>query len=295
MALMLFGGMSLTALNNVIHDESKAQKFLSKNCMKNSHRFCPRCHQRKNYRLKDGRRRCARCKYTYHDFSGRWINLGRLSAVQWLLLIRHFISELPARRVAEEMGLSYNTVLNAFNVLRYAILAHAVDSADFFCRKTGQVKCCYGGKWTCDNRRCLIEDVPVFGIQENGEAVLISIVHDVTPGELIRAEVKKVRSGSIVYTDRFKGYDSMLYYGYHHALVATDDHYPDGYVHVNRPGGFINWAKKQFLKYFGVSSINFPLYIKETEFRYNHRDADVFDTITRYICDLVPAAEQAQT
>ena len=284
--------MSLTALNDMVRDESKAHKFLSKNCLKNDHRHCPRCNQRKHYRLKDGRRRCSRCKYTFHDFSGRWINSGRLTAVQWLLLIQNFISELPALKVAEVMGMSYNTVFNAFNTIRYAILAHADDAADFFCQKTGQVKCCYGGKWTCDNQRCLIEDVPVFGVLEEGDKVQITIVHDVTPGALIRSAVKKVRSGSIVYTNRLKGFDSLLYYGYHHALVESDDLYPPGYVHINREDGFLTWAKKRFLKYYGVSSINFPLYIKETEFRYNHRHSDLFDIMTKYVCDLMPVVEQ---
>ena len=288
---MLLTGMSLNALNDIIQDELKAQKFLSKNCLKNDHRHCPRCNQRKHYRLKDGRRRCARCKYTFHDFSGRWINSGRLTAVQWLAIIQYFISELPARKVAKEMRLSYNTVLNAFNTIRYAILAHAEDAADFFCHKTGQVKCCYGGRLTCDNRRCLIEDVPVFGICENGEKVRITIVHDVTPGELIQAAVKKVRSGSIIYTDQYKGFDSILYYGYHHALVQPDDHYPSDYVYINRESKFLTWAKKRFLKYFGVSSISFPLYLKEIEFRYNHRDSDLFDIMTKYICDQIPVVE----
>lgn len=289
---MILGGMSLTALNDIGRDELKAQKFLSKNCLKNDHRHCPRCNQRKNYRLKDGRRRCSRCKYTFHDFSGRWINSGRLTAVQWLALIQYFISELPARKVAEEIALSYNTVLNAFNTIRYAILAHAEDAGDFFCRKTGQVKCCYGGKWTCENRRCLIEDVPVFGICENSDKVRISIVQNVTPGDLIRADVKKVRNGGIIYTDRFMGYDSLLYYGYHHEQVQPDENFPANYVYINRPNGFLDWAKKGFVKHFGVSSINFPLYLKELEFRYNHRNADLFDIMTKYVCDRIPAVER---
>ena len=291
---MILGGMSLNALNDIGRDELKAQKFLSKNCLKNHHRHCPRCNQRKNYRLKDGRRRCSRCKYTFHDFSGRWINSSRLTAVQWLSLIQYFVSELPARKVAKEMGLSYNTVLNAFNTIRYAILAHSEDAEDFFCRKTGQVKCCYGGKWTCHKRRCLIEDVPVFGVCENNEKVRVSIVRDVTPGDLIRSDVKKVRTGSIIYSDRFKGFDSLFYYGGHHEGVQPDNQYPADYVYINRSNGFLGWTSKRFVKYFGVSSINFPLYIKELEFRYNHRNSDLFDIMTKYICDRIPAVDQDQ-
>ena len=286
--------MSLSACNDIIHDEVKAKKYLSKKCLKNDHRYCPRCHQRKNYRLKDGRRRCSRCKYTFHDFTGRWINSGRLTAAQWLLLIQNFIAELPTRKIAKEMGLAYNTVSNAINTLRYAILAHAEDAVDFFCLKTGHVKCCYGGKRTCDNRQCLIEDVPVFGIKEGDEKVNICVLHDITPGSLIRSDVRKVRTGSIIYTDRHKGYDGVLYYGYHHALVKPDDQYSWDYVYLNRNEGFWTWAKDRFLKYFGVSSINFPLYIKELEFRYNKRGEDIFDLLSKYVCDLIPVFDSTK-
>ncbi len=190
--------------------------------------------------------------------------------------------------------LSYNTVLNGYTTLRYAILAHAPDAADFFCRKTGDVKCCYGGKTTCDNLHCLIEDVPVFCIREEGGRVCIDIVSDLTPGAVISSDVNKIRQGSIIYTDRFLDYDSLQYYGQHHARVRSEEHCPPDYVYMNRVDGFWTWARDRFIKYFGVSSINFPLYIKELEFRYNHRDQDIFEIITRFICDLMPVIEQNQ-
>jgi len=55
----------------LIRSESKAKKYLSKKCLKNGHRICPRCNSRKRYKLADGRYRCSRCLYAFHDFSGR--------------------------------------------------------------------------------------------------------------------------------------------------------------------------------------------------------------------------------
>jgi transposase len=176
--------------------------------------------------------------------------------------------------------------------LRYAILSHARDAAVFFCQKTGHVKCCYGGKLSCDNRRCLIEDVPVFAILEDEGSVGITIIPNMTPGDLIRADVKKVRMGSLIYTDRHRGFDSLLYYGYHHERVKPEDQFPPDYLYINRGKGFSVWLRRCFPKYYGVSSINFPLYIKETEFRYNHRHSDLFQILTEYVCDLMPMAQQ---
>jgi transposase len=181
--------------------------------------------------------------------------------------------------------------LNAFNTFRYAIVAHAPDAEAYLCRQKGHVKCCYGGKWSCDSRQCLIEDVPVFGVQELGERVRISLVPDISPGVLFRENVKKVRMGGMIYTDSYKGFHSMLYYGYTHGRVRTEDRVPPDFLLINQGKGFLSWLRKCLPKYHGVSPINFPLYIKETEFRYNHRHADLFEVISRYICDRMPVVQ----
>jgi len=43
--------------------------------------------------------------------------------------------------------------------------------------------------------------------------------------------------------------------------------------------GFWNYAKERIVKFHGVSKEKFPLYLREMEFRYNHRNADIFDQI----------------
>ena len=105
--------MDLKIYYKLVYSEKAARKYLTKKCLKNGHRFCPRCNQRKLYKLSDERRRCSRCKYTFHDFSGRWINHGRLTCIQWLSLIKLFELELSVRKMSEQMALSYNTVYNA--------------------------------------------------------------------------------------------------------------------------------------------------------------------------------------
>ena len=98
--------MDLDTYYKLITSEQAARKYLSKKCRKNGHRFCPRCKQRKLYKLADERYRCSRCDYTFHDFSGRWINQGRLSYVQWLSVIKLFELEVSAHKMSLQLGLS---------------------------------------------------------------------------------------------------------------------------------------------------------------------------------------------
>jgi len=42
------------------------------------------------------------------------------------------------------------------------------------------------------------------------------------------------------------------------------------------------------IKFHGVSQPKFPFYLKEMEFRYNHRKEDLFPMLALNLCHLVP-------
>jgi transposase len=280
--------MDLNNYHKVVSNESKANKYLSKKCLKNGHRFCPRCNNRKLYKLSSGKRRCARCKYTFHDFSGRWINHGHLNCVQWLSLIKLFELELSVRKMAEQMDLSYNTVYQAVQTIRSSIVAHASVTKDLMEGEIELDECYFGGRRKGNRGRGAAGKVPVFGILERNGKVLVTVVPNVTAQTLIGLTVKTVRRGSIVYTDKFRSYDSLMFCGYRHLKIDHGKRFTSGKVYINGLEGFWSWAKERLIKHHGVSKENFPLYLKELEFRYNHRHTDIFEIVANYLCDLVP-------
>ena len=280
--------MELNHYYKVISSESRAKKYLSKKCLKNGHRFCPRCNSRKLYKLSSKKRRCARCKYTFHDFSGRWINHGRLSCVQWLSLIKLFELELSVRKMAQQMDLAYNTVYQAVRKIRCAILAHAPGANDLMAGEIELDECYFGGRRKGNRGRGATGKVPVFGILERNGKVLVTAVPNVSAETLIGLTVKTVRNGSIVYTDKFRSYDSLMFCGYRHLKIDHSKRFTSGKVYINGLEGFWSWAKERLIKHHGVSKQNFPLYLKELEFRYNNRHTDIFELVSDYLCDLVP-------
>ena len=78
---------------------------------------CPRCGARKSWILRDGRRRCARCRF---DWKPGRLPL-RLSRGEWRLLISWFVREAPSAEIAYETGLERKRVLRALTILREAI------------------------------------------------------------------------------------------------------------------------------------------------------------------------------
>ena len=107
---------------------------------------------RKLYKLEDGRYRCSRCRHTFHDFSGRWINQGRLSCIQWLSLVKLFELEVSARKMASQIQLSYRAVYNAAMAIRWAILSHAEDAETLLSGEIELDESYFGGRRK-DNRR----------------------------------------------------------------------------------------------------------------------------------------------
>ena len=61
-----------------------------------------------------------------------------------------------------------------------------------------------------------------------------------------------------------------------------------GKVYVNGLEGFWSYAKERLIKFHGVSKEYFPLYLKELEFRYNHRYQPLFERLVQNLVQLVP-------
>jgi transposase len=126
---------------------------------------------------------------------------------------------------------------------------------------------------------------PVFGILERKGLVKVDPLQDLSPEAVLNLGVKTVRRGSIVYTDRWGRYDALMFCGDRH-FTDYRRRFNRGDVHINGVDGFWSYSKERMNKFHGVSKGKFPLYLKEMEFRYNHRHESIFNTLVQYLCDL---------
>jgi transposase len=79
-----------------------------------------------------------------------------------------------------------------------------------------------------------------------------------------------------------------MFCGYRHLKIDHSVRFVQGKVYINTFEGLWAFAKERLIKFHGVSKKYFPLYLKEMEFRYNHRNEDIFEFLAQYLCDLVP-------
>ena len=280
--------MELKTYERLVSDENRARKYVLGITLKNHQRFCPRCLCRKLYVLADGRRRCSSCRYTFSEFAGRWINRSNLSCADWLRVVKLFELELSTRNIAKQAGLPYKTAYRAVTILRLAIMSQAQDARELLGLEVEMDESYFGGRRKGKRGRGAAGKVPVFGILERDGRAFVQVVPDVTAHTLVGMAVKKVRRGSIVYTDKYSAYDSLMFCGYRHLSVDHSKRFSRGKVYINGMEGFWSWAKERIIKHHGVSPERFPLYLKELEFRYNNREEDIFPLLVSYISMLVP-------
>lgn len=285
--------MDFQSFEKIIQNENSAKKYLLQFCWKNHQRFCPKCRIRKLYALQQNRRRCSRCGYTFHDFSHRFINNGNLTCQQWLRLLKLFELEVPTGRMAEQLNISYNTAYKSVTTLRMAILAHSLDARLIIgyidglgFGKSGKF---HLGTSSRNNTR-----MPVFGIVERGSHVFADLIPELDGDSIIHFKMnfhlKTASLGKIIYTDRFKQYAALLVGG-NNLSSAYNIRHTDKGLFIDSSKGFWSFSKDWFRRLKGISPRNFPLYIKELEFRYNHKNEDIFPLLAQFLCAWVPEFE----
>jgi transposase len=279
--------MQIGSFQALVNTERKARLWLRKRCWQGPASGCPRCAGTRRYRLGSGRYRCAACRYTFGDFTARWLGQLNLSARQWLWVVKLFELEVSTRRLAHELQLSYPTALKATRLVRLAILAQDEDWPVL----KGELELdesYFGGKRKGRRGRGAAGKIPVFGILERHGRVKVQTLPDVRAETLLNATVKTVKRGSLIYTDKFRSYDALMCCGYRHLKVDHAKRFARGRVHINGLEGFWSYAKERLIKHHGVAPRWFPLYLKEMEFRYNHRQQNLFDLLINFITQLVP-------
>ncbi|MEA2004030.1 MAG: IS1595 family transposase, partial [archaeon] len=228
-------------------------------------RKCFYCGKYGLYRLKDKRLKCKACNVKY----------SLIQLKKNLQILYFFYLELSARMAAKELGLSYPTAHAKHHMFRENIADYLTQEFNKLSGELELDESYFGGKRKGRRGRGAYNKAIVFGVLERNGKVYTKVVPDVSKETLMDEIKKKTKKGSVFYTDCFKSYKSLKQYGKH---LKINHQYTFGksHNHINGLEGFWSYAKERFQKYHGINKNNYPLYLKEMEFRYNHRDEDIY-------------------
>jgi len=234
-------------------------------------RKCVFCGHRKIWKTRRGYAKCKYCKKV------KGIRILRRE----LNIIMAFYQQQPANQTALDLAINYQAVTRVYNRLRN-LLWHLCELEG--AKMSGEIEvdeAYFGGKRKGNRGRGAAGKSVVFGLLERDGRVYTKIVQSVDACTLMEIIRKKSRKGSVYYTDSFKSYNSLHRYGKHYRVnhryaFKTRSKYKS---HINGIEGFWSFCKHKLYNYRGVSKSNFPLYLKEMEWRYNHRNENMLQEL----------------
>lgn len=203
--------------------------------------------------------------------SKRLIKNCKLTNRQVGKLIDFFALEVPASKAAKIINIHRHSAERIYHIIRFN-LARECERRSPFKGEIEVDESYFGGRRKGERGRMVATKVPVFGILKRNGKVYTRIVEDVARYTLHKIIRRKVKPESIIYSDRFPSYDGLIAYGYRHYRIDHQKHFGhDRRYHINGIENFWGYAKTRLRRYHGISRKYFYLYLKEVEFRFNHR------------------------
>ena len=198
------------------------------------------------------------------------LNRCKLSRKQQSRLVEFFVLEVTARSAASVLGIQPNTAALYYRKLRQLIVEQlARVEHEVFDGVVELDESYFGGVRKGKRGRGAAGKVVVFGLLKRGGKVYAKVVDNARTATLMPVIQRKVAPDSVVYTDSFSSYDALDVSQFHHVRINHSVEFAQGRNHINGIENFWNQAKRVLRKYNGVPKDNFPLFLKECEFRFN--------------------------
>lgn len=232
-------------------------------------RKCSFCGSFKVNRTARGYVKCRKCKHAK--------SLKRLR--KEIAIIKGFYQRAPAYRLASDLGMDVKVITRVYQRLRETIF-HQAELEGGANKMSGEIEAdeaYFGGKRKGKRGRGSAGKSIVFVLLERDGRVYTKVVENVSAAVLMDHIKARTRKGSVYFTDAFRGYRSLRRYGKHHTVNHRKGHVDRRTKnHINGIEGFWSYAKHILYNYRGVSRYHFPMYLKEIEFRFNHRNDNTF-------------------
>lgn len=211
---------------------------------------------------------------------------SRLSTRQVREIVRLFCLEVPARKAALDLGVHRHTVERVYQELRCRITFACEREAHTLDGEVEVDESYFGGRRKDLRGRAVAGKSVVFGILQRQSRVYTRQVGDVTGRTLRQIISEKVPPGSTVYSDQFRSYDGLVTDGYAHYRIRHDRQLTHSRKnHINGLENFWSFAKGKLLRYRGIQRSAFSTYLKEMEYRFNHRNEPLVPLVEALLQD----------
>jgi len=214
----------------------------------------------------------------------KYLKRSHISEAHFRALIRQFSLDLNAVQIAALTGLNRNTINRILALARARIADMAERESPF---STGEVEVdesYFGPRRVRGKRgRGAAGKTIVFGMKKRDDRVYTQVVKNCSAATLLPIIKAFVPDEAVIYSDEWKAYDGLVNVGYkkHYRVRHSGDVFANGKAHVNGIENFWGVAKTRLVKLRGIRSQTFYLHLKETEWRFNHRQENLYQLLLK--------------
>ena len=215
--------------------------------------------------------------------SSRQFVRAKISRAKFRQLLKLFALDLTATQAAALTGLNRNTVNRYLTLIRQAVAAHCERESPL----GGEVELdesYFGARRVRGKRgRGARGKTIVFGIYKRNGRVYTEVIPNCKKASIQAILRGRVELAATVHTDGMRSYDGIVHMGYqkHYRVRHDRGEFVRGTSHINGIEGFWGMAKTRLVKFRGMSRSTFYLHLKECEFRFNHRDEDLYSLLLK--------------
>ncbi|MCH2450931.1 MAG: IS1595 family transposase [Gracilimonas sp.] len=217
--------------------------------------------------------------------NNKYYKRSKISEAKFRQLIRYFAMDFTASDTAELTGLSRRSVTAIYSRLRGNIARWSASQAPL--EGTVEVDESYFGPSRIPGKRGRGAGgkTIVFGIFKRKGKVYTEIVPDAKKKTLQRVIRGKVEPQSVIHSDGWPGYNGLVDVGYdkHYRVQHGEDEFVSSCSHINGIESFWSFAKRRLAQFNGVPKHTFYLHLKETEFRFNHRNNNLYKVLLTHL------------
>ena len=112
----------------------------------------------------------------------------------------------------------------------------------------------------------------------------VNIVENCSKEALMPIIAGKILEGSTIHSDGWSAYDGLILNGYdHYRVFHSKNEFVRGKCHINGIESFWSYAKRRMTKFNGFADHKFFLHLKESEFRFNNRNENIYSLLIKSI------------
>jgi transposase-like protein len=211
----------------------------------------------------------------------RYFRHSKISEARFRHLVRCFALDLTATQTAAVTGISVRSV-NAIFLRMRRRMAEISERSSPFAGVLEADESYFGPRRVRGKRgRGASGKTIVFGLLKRGNEVYTEIVPNASKAALQAVIRGRASPESVLHTDGWRGYDGLVDLGFdkHFRVSHSDNEFARGPNHVNGIESFWSLAKRRLARFNGIPKHTFYLHLKETEFRFNHRQLDLYKTL----------------